>query len=284
MDPFEQVLVDHLVQGRTRVTWTLARGFCDPDPWQAKLQWGHTGDPAADDWADVAPYAPNAGVLVDPQGRDDLGTAWRVHYRVVLSTGRGEYTSRPTPALGAADRKHWLRARAIARKELLRMTLADTATGWLFKRKREGTTPDVRVPAQAVTSFLTGEVVNSRSRVTAGTEFVGGYYAPVPFRVDFSPAGTREERDGVKTRGTVDDRATMQRGHVVLDPLLAEGDVFVAAGSDERFYVHEVEYRSLQGRIPITADVSLRLAPRSDVAYTLQVPDVDPFPEEAYCG
>jgi hypothetical protein len=282
--PFERVLVDHLVQGQTRVTWTLARGFCDPDPWLLKLQWGHTGGADADDWADVADFVPDVGVLVDPESRDDLGVAWRIHYRVVLRTPRGDYTSRPTPILTTADTRRWLQARAIVRRERLRMDQADVARGWLLKRKREGPRPDQNKPTQAVTSFLTGEVVRGQDRRTVGTEFTGGYYAPIPFRVDFRPAGTHEERDGAKARGTVDDRALMQYGRVLLDPPLAEGDVFVAEGSDERFYIHDVTVNALQGRIPLTADVNLRLAPRSDVIYTLPVPDVDPFPEEAYCG
>lgn len=283
-DPFDRVIVDHLVRGQTRVTWALARPFCDPDPWEAKLQWGHTGNPLAEDWADVGPFEPNAGVLADVTPRDDQGTNWRVHYRVVLRTPRGTYTSRPAPVLGSMGQKHWLQAQAIARKERLRMRQAGAAVGWLFKRKREGATPEVAKPRKAVTSFLTGEVVRTQAPETVGTEFLGGYYAPVPFAVDFSPAGTHEERDGVANRGTVDDKATFQRGRALLDPPLADGDVFVAEGSDERFYVHEVAHNSLRGRIPITADVSLRLAPRSDVIYTLAVPDVDPFPEEAYCG
>jgi hypothetical protein len=282
--PFERVTVDHLVRGRTRVTWRLSAPFCDPDPWESRLQWGHTGNPAADDWEDVAPYAPDAGTLVDVTPRDDDGISWRVHYRVQLRTPAGEYTSDPARILLPMGEKLWLRARAITRREMLRMDKADAARGWLFKRKREGVVPDVTRPRTAVTSFLTGEVVRSQAAVSVGTEFVGGFYAPVPFRVDFNPAGTREERDGVKVRGTVDDRATMQRGHVVLDPPVADGDVFVAEGSDERFVIHEVDYGAIVGRTPLVADASFRLAPRSDVIYRLAVPDVDPFPAEAYCG
>jgi hypothetical protein len=280
---FDRVMVDHLVLGRTQVTWTLLRTFCDPDPWETKLQWGHTGNPRADDWQDVADFVPNAGVLIDPQARDDLGLSWRVHYRVVLRTLHGTYVSPPASIQGILGTRQWLQAQAIVRRERLRMRRADVARGWLFKRKREGGKPDVTRPRQAVTSFLTGEVVKSQSRVTVGTEFVGGFYDPVPFWVDFAPAGTHEERDGVRVRGTVDDKAIMQRGHVVLDPLFAEGDVFVAEGSDERFVVHDVSYRLILGRVPITADVNLRLTPRSDVIYSLTVPAVDPFPEEPYC-
>jgi hypothetical protein len=291
--PFRSVTVDHLVRGRTAVTWTLDRAFCDPGPWEAKLQWGHTGNPDADDWDDATPFQPDVGVLIDAWGdglgvsvtgprddvlvdvasRDDLGINWRVHYRVVLKTSRAEYVSRPTSTLSMLDVKHWLRAQAIARRERLRMRLADAARGWLLKRKREGVVPDVRMPKQAVTSFLTGEPVRTRSAATAGTEFLGGYYAPVPFAVDFQPAGTHEERDGVRMRGTVDDRATMQSGRVVLDPPLAENDVFVVDGSDERFVVHEIRYRAIIRRIPVVADVDLRLAPRSDVVYGITVPD-----------
>jgi hypothetical protein len=281
--PFEQILVDHLVRGRTRVSWTLAREFCDPDPWQAKLQWGHTGLAGASDWADVAAYAPATGFLDDPTPRDDAGISWRIHYRVVLQTPRGTYFSRPAPVLTAFNRRHWLQVQAIVRREQLRMRQADVARGWLFKRKREGEQPPIDKPRQAVVSFLTGEIVRGQDTRTVGTEFIGGFYAPVPFRVDFTPAGTREERDGVKVRGTVDDAATFQQGHVILDPMLAEGDVFVVEGSDERFVVHQVQIQALQGRIPITAAVTFGLAPRSDVVYTLPVPDIDPFPEEPYC-
>jgi hypothetical protein len=283
-DPvFRRVSVEHLVRGRTSVTWSLLPGFCDPDPWDAKLQWGHTGNPDASDWADVAPYARDAGLLVDATPRDDLGTAWRLHYRVVLRTPLAEYTSRPAPALGPMQLRKWLEIQAIVRKERLRMRRADAARGWLLKRKREGTIPDPADTGKAVTSFLGGEISNSRRASTAGTAYLGGYYAPIPFDVDFTPAGTHE-RVEPQARGTVDDTQLRQRGRFVCDPLVASLDAFVAAGSDERFYIHEIDYLMIVGRRPVIATGDFRLAPRSDVLYGVAVPSIDPNDEETYCG
>jgi hypothetical protein len=143
--------------------------------------------------------------------------------------------------------------------------------------------PDPASPTTAATGFLTGDVVNSRKAATAGTEWAGGFYAPVPYWVDFTPAGTYETQE-LQARATVDDAALVQQARVLCDPLPAARDAIVVRGSDERFYLHPVRYGAIVGRRPLVATVELHLAPRSDVLYTVPVPDVDPFPEVPYCG
>jgi hypothetical protein len=267
---FRRLRVDHLVQGQTRVSWETARWFCDPGPWEFMPQIGsvavQTGDWAdlLDDWAREI-----FTVLVGPipaGGRNPT-----THFRVLMRTSRGTYVSPTHGIYGTLPARDWVRARVIVHKERLRFRRAGVVRGWLLKRKRVGEIPDPADPAAAVTDYLTGGITRSKDTRTVGTEFLGGFYAPVPYELDADPAGLYEQRDD--QRGMVDDDSLVRAARIVHDPPVAHWDAFVADQSDLRFYFHKLEHIAEIGMVPLVSRAELRLAPFDDVIYSVAVPE-----------
>lgn len=272
---FDRLIVDHLVRGTTRVSWGVFYQFLDEGSWHFQLQVGQTGDPQADDWANVGLPVVDGFYAVDDALRD-RGTTRQVHYRVILSTDAGTYPSPPAAAFGILDRHDWCLAREIVRKELLRSRLA-TVPGWLLKRRRQGPTlpkQQAEDPRTMVVDPLTGDIIRRNgpaAQATKGTEFLGGYYAPVPFSFDVTNPAFFDAVDP-DMAGNSNPDAVQNSGRAILFPTPAYRDVFVASGSDLRYELGRTTVNAAWRGVPLVGDVALALVPFSDVVYTIPVP------------
>jgi len=268
---FDRVAVDFLVKGGARVSWSLARTFLDPPPYEFQLQVGGTGNPAASDWEDVGDPVEGAFFAVDPTQRA-YGKNPTTHYRVKLSTINGAYFSIPASVFGVMDHHNWMIARDIVRRERLRLDRTGVKfRGWLLKRMWAGATPDPKDLSAAVTDPLTGAVLRSRATSTLGTPFLSGYYAPVPFTLDKTAEGHYEQYDDADS--TTDKPQNLIGCRVVMIPPVATLDAFVAQYSDRRYFFHEVKVTAEWQGVPLVASCSIRRAPSSDVIYSAAVPD-----------
>jgi hypothetical protein len=261
---FDRISVSYLVRGGATVTWSLRPHFLDPQPHSFQLRVGSTGDPAADDWANVGSPVLNAGLAIDSTRRG-FGRLDSTHYRVVLTTPVGTYASRPVSTTGTMGRHDWLIARELVRQRRLQLRLYTAVPGRLLKRRFSGPMPSPTNPAVAVIDPTTGAMIRSTAASTAGTPFTGGYFASVPFLMSTSPASSRSMLD--PQRGSVDDASLVVRGSAVMVPELSTGDLFVADGSDRRWYVERVTNAAEWRGVPLVADVELRRAPAGDPAY-----------------
>jgi hypothetical protein len=271
-DPvFKRLRVDHMVMAHSRLSWELAPWFCDPEPWEFLPQISDTGVDTSI-WTDLCDWLPNwftVGVPPVLTGGRNLTT----HFRVILRTPVGEYTSKPQGVFGTLDSRGWVRARVIVRKERMRFRTARVVRGWLLKRKRVGEIPDPTDRNNSVTDFMTGEITKTNDGMTIGTEYLGGFYAPVPYDLDAEPGGLYEHRDELQERGTVDDDSLVRQARIIHDPPVAHWDAFVADQSDLRFYFHRLKHVAEIGMVPLVSQAELRLAPFSEVIYTVEVPD-----------
>lgn len=136
--PFRRMAVDYLSEGAARVTWEFDRQMTDPDPYVYQLQASQSGTPGTDDWDDAGPPVRDALYLLDPSKRL-WGMSNVLHYRVVLTTPSGTYTSPPVAAEGLLDRQGWLMTQEVLRKELLMLRGLLRQDGYLLKAKRYGT-------------------------------------------------------------------------------------------------------------------------------------------------
>jgi hypothetical protein len=209
-------------------------------------------------------------IVVDPFATG--GRNPTTHFRVRLRTALAEYVSQPQGVFGTLASKQWVRARYIVKKEYLRFRVAGVVKGWLLKRKRRGDIPDPTDRRNAVTDYLTGEITKTVDPDTVGTEYLGGFYAPVAYDLDADPGGLYEQRDEVQERGTIDDDSLVRQARIVHDPPVAHWDAFVADQSDLRFYFHRLKHVAEIGMVPLVSQAELRLAPFSDVIYTVGVP------------
>jgi hypothetical protein len=261
-NPFDRVVVSYLLRGGTRVMWELRDDFADAQPYHFRLQFGHSSNPDADDWADVGAAVTDAFYAVDGEQRV-FGQTRAQFYRVRLDTAAGTYYSVPTGVEGTMNRRDWRQARESVRQGMVRMRATAGQEGYLLKRRVTGT------PCPACTDHLTGEVRNDNCLTCYGTGFRCGYFFPIDcVWAEVYPKTYRVKVDA--NRGTVQDLVVKAR---VVNPwMLGEGDVWVNKRTDDRYYVHSVEHESEIRGVPITAVVEMRPAPATDVIYALQVP------------
>ena len=257
---FERVIVDYLVVGTARVSWTMNRHFIDRRPHVMQLQGSNSqGALTADDWVDIGPAQENAGYLTDT-GRRVYGKTATMSYRVKMTTSMGTYYSDVAGTLGKFTRRDWLLASEIMRKELLRHQVFGSVPGWLLKAKRYGEECTCLDP-------FTKEVTDSTHAPCHGTGFLTGYYAPMAFSYcELRPISAREHRD-MSGPGTA--KGVVTSGRFIGVPDLIQGDAFICDGSDERYYIHTVTETAAWKGVPLVLDVEMRLAPFTDAIYEI---------------
>jgi len=268
---FDRVGVDFLARGGARVWWRLARRFLDrdPGPYTFRVQAGEAGLDSDDGWEPVGGPVDDACELVDSTRRG-FGRRSPTHYRVLVDTPLGRRRSRPAATTGVLAHHDWPIAREVVRQHRLRLAKAAGVEGWLFRRRWSGETPDPTSTRTGVVDPITGAVVRPGSDATAGTPYLGGYFGPSRFRVDPTPGSARDRLD--PSRGSVDDESASVRALVVAIPPLLTEDLFVADGSDLRYYVQRRDVAAAWRGVPLIQSVELRPAPAGDPAYGLAVP------------
>jgi hypothetical protein len=271
-DPvFQRLRVDHMVQGITRLSWEVSGCAAGPGPWMFKPQISDTGV-STSIWTDLTDWLTDVfTVEVGPVLRG--GRNPTTHFRVLFAGGDGIVrTSHPQHVFGTLSPDQWSKAQFIVQQERLRFQAIGAPCGWLLKRKRLGDIPDPTDRRTAVTDYLTGEITKTVDPTTVGTEYFGGFYAPVWYQLDAEPGALYEQRDEVQERGTIDDDALVRQARIIFDPPVAYWDAFVVDQSDLRFYFHRIKHVAEIGMVPLISQAELRLAPFTDVIYTVEVP------------
>lgn len=265
--PFTRVSVDFVTTGGSRILWEFDPVFQDAGPYVFQLQMSQSGVPAAADWTDVGPPVREPAYLLDPTARL-WGMSTTTHYRLVLTTAAGTYTSKPASAFnGVLHKRDWLNVQEIVRKERLNQEEFVGVYGFLLKAKRYGTRCSCKNPT-------TGERGNSACPTCYGVGIVGGYHPPIPMTfATLDGEGAVEHVQYNENLGTT--RPVTLTGRVLADIPIVHQDAWVSgSGDDLRYYAWTVtEAASVQG-MPLVYSCELRQAPRSDVLF--RVPIVRP--------
>lgn len=260
--PFRWIEIDFMVEGESRISWSLRDSFQAPTPYAFQLQVGESANPYADDWQDVGPALENTFTITDPVRRA-FGKQLTTHYRVKLTDVNDQvYYSQPATVLGRLDFRSWLNVREIIRQIKLGQRMGPGGvSGLLLKKKRSGP----KCP-QCLDPF-TGEVLNSKCDICNGTRFIGGYYRAMPCQYnDPTPIKIDEQRSqGPEGWSAV----TAVRGQFLGSPMLATGDIWVDAASDLRYYVETVEVENQYNGVPVTLRCELFQLPFSHQAYSI---------------
>lgn len=256
---FSKISVDYLVAGNARISWELNRHFIDPGPYTFQLQMGRTQLADADDWIDVGAPVVDTYFALDTSKRL-FGKTLDVHYRVELTTTIDTYVSPAVNSYGLLSKRDWLFAREMTRKELLRHSVFTSPSGYLLKAIRYGP----KCPTCLDT--YTGEISNSRCPDCYGTGYENGYFAPLSaFYADVGLDTTRDKIDPNKGM----DKQDVIQARFIGDTQLYTYDVWINGTSDERYYIHTVQVASQIRGVPIVYQAELKLAPFSDVVYTV---------------
>lgn len=260
--PFERAFAKYSVNGTTRVEWTLSRLFVDPQPHTFTLQGAYSSTDNAE-FEDIGLPVQNTYFLEDSEKRIFAQTQ-DFYYRVRLVTPVRTYYSEIISAFKNLKFRDWRLSREVLRKEVLRHSKYTSLTGFLLKRKRYGER------CTNCTDHLTEEVTDSNCPICKGTGLIYGYFTPVPAFLDLSLSQTREEMDNAQAVGTKKD-VIFQNCRMLGDPVPDSYDVFVDAGSDRRFIIHEVANAATMRGYPVVTNVSVRLANFSDAVYSIEV-------------
>ena len=259
-----QVLTHSL--GGTLICWSLQSSFRAKGPYNFFVDFGRSG---TDKWLPLnkVPIVDDC-YFSDPQQRywDQL-VDYYYRIRLILPGELDEeghckvFISQPQQANGLWNRRDWLIARDIVRKEYLlqRKRTNMTSIGYLLKRKRYGH------PCQACQEYDTKEVQFDRCPICYGTGFIGGYFPGIDFRVTSGEWDREFKRD--PEIGNRND--LMKEGRAVAYPYLDTNDVWVRADSGERYFINRIKSIAEIGNIPIIVSVELRLAPVSSIIYTV---------------
>jgi hypothetical protein len=260
---FSRVVVDHAVEGGSKLYWEFNQDFIVKTPLEFTLFVGRTNNVNADDWTQVGLPADDAPYLVDDVQRL-FGTQGWTHYRIRLLDGHGaEYFSDPASIQSTLPWREWLKAENLARKERLRLRMGAGTEGLLLKRKIYGD------PCPLCLDYQSGESTNSGCERCYGTKIDGGYFPAIPcVYADFHINKVHHHVE--PPRGSVGNQTA--RAILLADPMLFEEDVWVDAGTDARWYVHEIEPTiEVRGR-PVIQTVTMIMAEYTDRIYKFPIP------------
>jgi len=255
---FSCIGVNNRYLGGTLIAWSLDQLFPITAPITFTVENSKSG---TGDWLTV-------GTVVDDYSITDAtqriyGKLLRSFYRVSFVHGAITYTSDVEQAGGNLTGKDKMIAREIIRKEQLRFRLWGMP-GILMKRRQWG---------QKCTTCLdwdTGQVKDSHCDICFGTGFVGGYFAGVDYTVsEVTESPRRQVTD--PGRGQVIDQTLTTRG--VNCPWLDTGDLWVDIDSDLRYVIQTISEVNIRGVTVLFPRVEMRLAPSTDIIYSISRPD-----------
>lgn len=262
--PFKRVMVDHMFHGITRIWWEHFPTFSDASPITYQLQAGYTGSNSALDWINIGDAAQDAWYLEDDgNDRDPAGKLLLTHYRVVASSAAKTYVSEPAPIWGVLEKKDWLLAQEIVRKERLRLGMTGMQV-YLLKRFRHGS---LNTPAL---DTLTDEIIDSRHPGSFGTQFKVGYHPPVLLTIDASN-WVHEERRGGDNPAAHSSLQVSINPRMIAAPFIHTEDILVDAHTDQRWSVDKVAILSNWRGIPLIVQPTLNLLPHNNVVYKIPV-------------
>lgn len=260
--PFRRISVDHMVRGVTRVWWQLEPEFNAPGPYVFQLQFGRTGLRDAADWQNIGPPVVNGYLAEDPTWRE-MGSTLLSHYRVVLQAASETYVSQAASCFGELPERDWLLSRELIRKESLRHERV-SAPGYLIKPMRYGT------PCPRCRDPLTQEITDSNCPVCSGTGFEIGFHPPLPLQCwDLAPVSVVEDVDAQLKGATRENPYTTAR--VIGFPAVNTEDIWVNAGSDERWRVDAIQVTAAIRGVPVVYQIKMGLLPFSNAAYAIEI-------------
>jgi len=269
--PFFEIIVKNSPLGGSMIVWGLKRDFADPPPYKFEVYWAET--PTGKFEKIDSPVLINTYWAVDPERRLfalDIESC----YAIRMVTSVGEYWSYASNANANWNKKDWLIAREICRKEFLMNRKYVGWDGFLLKRMIWG------APCPRCADFDTKEAKDGSCLACFGTGKDGGYWAPFPtFAYQMEPGPVQFKQ--VDDNSALTENTIHQNMRVLAYPNLATNDVFIHYGSGRRFFIRPVNVAASIKGIPIIYTCEMRLAPYTDVIYQFPpAPPVPPKPPE----
>lgn len=258
---FARVQVRFSPVGGSIIRWCVRNTESLVKPFTFTVQFSNAPDLQGDHWEDVATVIDDT-LIIDPESRIFSSVDILAYYRVVLLDGAGtEIISEAVQAIGEASRHDFLIARAIVRREFLRLSKFAGVRGLLHKRKVFG---------DECTQCLdqdTGAIIDPECPDCFATGIIGGYHKAIEFFIELGLKGRRITTD--VNFGQVENITLQCR--CLGCPELNEGDLWIREDTGERYFIREVR-DAAHLVVPVVVVANLRKVPFDDPAY--KVPSV----------
>ena len=266
--PFARVRVVPTLQHGATVSWALSSTFQDARPHTFQLQVSKSGLVDADDWVFVGDTVVDSFEAFDPTQRD-FGKTRYTHYRVRLQTAGGIYYSLPQSCWANLDFRSWRLWLARERQWKTQLTTsAGGRRGYLLKRRLTGEEPK---PDNKNVDWLTSQPLAVGNTVTKDTEYVGGYFDPVPCVPGRIETVSRRSVLAKPNKGSANE-GMKTTGVFLTRPQLDSRDVWVDGHSDMRYEIHTVVHEEDVQGLPVVYRAELRMLPFGNVVYSIPVP------------
>ena len=129
MNPFSAFRISPNYVGGFLYSWELSGGFNDPAPWSFFVQKGSTDKGP---WETISPELVNVIAWRDSGGKNLYGKSNTLYFRVMLRTPRGMYFSHAIQPYGDLQRREYILAREIIRRESLRAKVLSSMPAVMF--------------------------------------------------------------------------------------------------------------------------------------------------------
>ena len=253
-NPFTQAHVrPHYADGFL-FSWELSQSFHDAGPWRAFVEQAPSPDGP---WQALSPELTRTCRWTAPGGLR-VGKDPVLYFRIRLVTASASYFSPVITPYGELNRREYLIAREVIRKEILHMrTLAGVMTRvWLVSTFG----PRCRYCIDPIS----GDVRDSACPHCMGTGRDPAYYGPYDVWTSFSNEQRQLQMKG-DGLGTVAPSPFTVR--LAGGPQMKKNDVVIDPGSDTRYYVDAVQTAAELRRVPLVQLLQVHEAPTTDIVY-----------------
>lgn len=235
--------------------WHVSDAFNVVPPWTFHVE---QAPAVSGPWKDISGPIVNAYFFKE-KNRRLINKSSVLYFRVVLHAGDDVYFSSVVQPYGDLDRKDFLIAREIMRKEILHMKGMAGVACSLYSLVTFGP------PCIECRDPITGDIRFADCHKCFGTGRLMPYNGPYDTWMTFSEDNQHAAEDqGV---GTFEHRVFNVR--IVSNIVAKKNDVIVDKGSDKRYYVNQAATVAEIRRIPIVQMLSVREAPVSDKIYRI---------------
>lgn len=265
-----RVEVWHMTRGGTQICWGLSKNYFPKEPLHFYVDFGRSG---TDTWVALN----KEPIIDDCCFTDPCQRTWEMltdaYYRVrMLQPSVPDcpvVKSAPVRANGRLNKKDWLVAREIIRKEQVQARVED-AFGFLLKRKKFGQAcPHCR-------DWDTKEIIDSNCPYCYGVGIIGGYYPGVQYSVTMEANWNRKLNVGQPPQGMHSN--IVKQGRVTLYPSIDTKDIWVRGDNDERYIIDSYTVVASYRGLPLIAMATLKLAPATDIVYSVPIEDAPTTP------
>lgn len=235
-------------------SWEVSQALADAAPWTFTVE---QAPAPAGPWTPVSPEIRGRTSWAETEPRR-LSKDAVLYFRVRLKTATGTYYSEPRMPYGDLDRREFLLARDIMRREVLHMRTGAGTLARLWLVAVFGPRCPVCI------NPVTGDVRDSNCSTCKGTGRSPAYYGPYDVWCSFSNTRQTTQMAGDGT-GTRQPKTFSIR--MIGAPLAKKNDLVVDTASDKRYYVDDVQVVAELRRVPVVQVLTAHEAPVSDIAY-----------------